>query len=102
MLSARLDIYAKSETANAYGEKELTDSLFKSIWAEEMQIKMDETVRSDSVKNLDKYKFKARFNSWLTEEHEIEFDGGRMKIDSIEPAGHQLRQWLIIKATRTS
>ncbi len=102
MLSARLKIYAKSETANAYGEKELTTSLLRSVWAQELSIKQDESMRSDSVKNLDRYKFKLRFNNWLTEDHEIEFDGGRMSIESVEPSGHQLRQWLIVKAIRTS
>lgn len=100
MLSARLNIYAKSETANSLGEIELTRSLVSSLWAEEMTIKMDEVERNQSIKPMDMYKFKLRYNTWLNEDHEIEFDGGTMSIQSIEPAGHQLKQWLIVKATR--
>jgi len=100
MLSSRLQIYAKSESVNSYGESELTTSLYKSVWAQEMEIKIDEVRDSDSVKNMDAYKFKLRYNNWLTENHEIQYDGGRLTIESVEPAGHQLRQWLIVKAIR--
>tara|TARA_R110000851_G_C13072784_1_gene565014 strand:- start:1994 stop:2302 length:309 start_codon:yes stop_codon:yes gene_type:complete len=100
MLSARLSIYAKSTSLNSFGETALTTTLLRKVWAQEMAIKMAEVEESDSVKSLDKYKFKIRHNTWISEEHEIDFDGGRMKIDSIEPAGHQLKQWQIIKATR--
>ncbi len=102
MLSARLQIYANSTSVNSYGESETTRSLYKTVWAEEMLIKMDEVMDSNSVKSMDSYKFKLRFNSWLTENHEIDYNGGTLTIDSIEPSGHQLRQWLIVKATRQS
>jgi SPP1 family predicted phage head-tail adaptor len=100
MLSSRLQVYAKSESVNSYGESELTTSLYKSIWAQEMEIKMDEVKDSESVKSMDAYKFKTRFNSWLDENYEIQYDDGRLTIESVEPAGHQLRQWLIVKAIR--
>ncbi len=102
MLSARLSIYEKSEAVNSLGETALTTTLLRKIWAHEMMIKQDEVNESNSVKNMDSYKFMSRHNSWLTEEHEIEWDGGRLTIDSIEPSGHHLKQWLIIKATRQS
>jgi len=102
MLSSRLSIYAKSEAVNSYGETALTTTLFKKVWAHEMVIKQDETQESDSVKTMDRYKFMTRQNGWINEDHEIEWDGGRLTIDSIEPAGHQLKQWFIIKATRQS
>lgn len=102
MLSARLKIYAKAETANSLGEIELTRSLFKSVWAQEMHIKMEEVEKNQSIKPMDQYKFKLRYNTWLSEDHEIDYDGGTMSIESIEPAGHQLKQWLIVRAVRSS
>jgi SPP1 family predicted phage head-tail adaptor len=102
MLSARLSIYSKTSSLNSLGETALTTTLLRKIWAQEMSIKLSEEEESKSVKSLDKYKFKARYNTWLNEEHEIQFDGGVMAIDSVEPSGHQLKQWLIIKATRKS
>ena len=102
MLSARLQIYAKAQTANSLGEIELTRSLFKSVWAQEMHIKMDEAEKNQSIKPMDQYKFKLRYNTWLSEDHEIDYDGGTMSIESIEPSGHQLKQWLIVKAVRSS
>lgn len=103
MLSARLQIYAKSAAINSYGESELTTAFLRYIRAEELYIKLEESGVSNAVKPLDKYKFKVRWNTWLTEEHEIVLaDGGVLTIDSIEPAGHQLKQWLIINATRQS
>ena len=102
MLSARLQIYAKTSAINSHGESELTSSFLRYLRADEMHIKLDEAEVSNAMKPLDKYKFRARYNTWLTEEHEIQFDGGVLTIDSIEPSGHQLKQWLIIKATRKS
>ena len=102
MLSSRLSIYVKSTAVNSLGETALTTTLLRKIWAHEMAIKQDEVNESDSLKTMDQYKFMTRQNKWLTEDHEIEWDGGRLTIDSIEPAGHQLRQWFIIMATRQS
>ena len=102
MLSSRLQVYAKAEAANSLGEIELTRSLFRSVWAQEMQIKMDEVSRNNSIKSMDRYKFKLRFNEWLTEDYEIDYDGGTLSIESVEPSGHLLRQWLIVKAVRNT
>lgn len=102
MLSSRLQVYAKAEAANSLGEVELTRSLVHSVWAQEMQIKTDEVERNNSIKSMDRYKFKLRFNNWLTEDHEIDYDGGTLAIESVEPSGHQLRQWLIVKAVRNT
>lgn len=100
MFDARLAIYEKSETVNSYGETQTSTSLLRSMWAEEMSISIKEKWVAESDRPDDLYKFKARFNEWLIEDHEIQFDGGRFVILSIEPAGHQLRQFLIIKARR--
>ena len=78
MLSARLSIYSKTSSLNSLGETALTTTLLRKIWAQEMSIKLSEEEESKSVKSLDKYKFKARYNTWLKEEHEIQFDGGVM------------------------
>ena len=102
MFDARLAIYQKSEILNSYGEAQTSKSLLRSMWAEEMSISIREKWVAESDRPDDLYKFKARFNKWLTEDHEIQFDGGRFLILSIEPSGHQLRQFLIIKARRIS
>ena len=102
MLDARLEIYQKSETVNSYGETQTATSFLRSMWAEEMSISIKEKWVAESDRPDDLYKFKARFNDWLTEDHEIQFDDGEFMILSIEPAGHQLRQFLIIKARRIS
>lgn len=98
VLDRRITIQSKSETIATNGQRTLTWATFLTVWSNPVQKDGKEQISDGNRSTNRMVNFRVRYNSTITNEMRILWDGDYYRIEDIKELGRQ--DGLIIMATK--
>lgn len=97
-LRHRITIWTPSTSANEVGEQLSSWASIGSVWAARTSLKLVEVNRMAGLDQVAEAKFRIRWRTGLTTANEIEHDGQRYSVVSVEEVGNREGLDLFVRA----